>query len=136
MKVDVKNLGTNTRILDIPFSIGDIVLIKDYGYRFAAQKEIFKNSKFLFGNIPFIHGIISNSDYYTCNNRFKNIEWKIVDVGFFNSSTGLILVILLKNRLNETVAFSGDNEGILSLKKIRNSKKPLDYCQIDVVKKD
>ena len=70
------NKGGETATYDLPFSIGDIVRVTDYGDRFADQKYTAENSTFAQKGLTvnFEHEI-SKTNYLECDKKFSSVEW-------------------------------------------------------------
>ena len=80
------------KIIELPFSIGDIVRVYDYGNRYASQRRVFNGTKFTITSKNFNYpNKISETPFLKCNEIYATHEWKIIDVGIFDSSYKLVL---------------------------------------------
>lgn len=80
------------KTIELPFSIGDIVRVYDYGNRYSYQREVFNDTTFTITSKDFNHpNKISETPYSLCNEIYVTHQWKIIDVGVFNSSCKLVL---------------------------------------------
>lgn len=119
-----------SKTIELPFSIGDIVRVYDYGNRYTYQREVFNGTTFTITSKDFNHpNEISETPYFKCNEIYATHEWKIIDVGIFNSSYKLVL--RLKDREFREMLFTyyiSDNEhGFYT---IRHAKKQV--CSINL----
>ena len=84
MKVIVKWKGRQKEFV-IFYNIGDVVIITNYGARWASQGYTFNNTTFTCHNdIPFnLDDEYLKLSYFTLNELIPDLEWKIIDIGYF-----------------------------------------------------
>ena len=135
MIVTVNKRG-ETATYDLPFSIGDIVRVTEYGDRFADQKCTAKHSTFAQKGLTvnFEHEI-NKTSYLTCNSKFSSVEWRVVDVGYYltDSFPRREVVVLLRTRdkLDMFLVFSNyDRKHGLEI--IRKAKKQIENYTINI----
>ena len=139
MIVEVKH-GVNSKTFEFHHSIGDVVKIKGYGKRYADQEMIFERSKFLVNyskdfnaNNRFIE-----TEYHKCDELYGNVEWKIVDIGYYeisrlNSLGSAVLVVRLTTRIKgEDLLFVYNNAYAKYLEVVRKSKKDMENAVINI----
>ena len=139
MIVEVKH-GGNSKTFEFHHSIGDVVKIKGYGKRYADQEMIFERTKFLVNyskdfntNNRFIE-----TEYHKCDELYGNVEWKIVDIGYYkisrlNSLGSAALVVRLTTRIKgEDLLFVYINATAKYLEVVRKSKKDMENAVINI----
>lgn len=104
------------------YSIGDVVNVLDYGSRVAGQKYIlqFYGAQFsLTSELPFniVHEF-NETDYYVCNAKYTNVEWKIID--YTICFDGVMLRLRTRNKEDMLFLY---RKGDASLHLVRKSKK-------------
>lgn len=110
-------------VIDVDYSIGDIVKITDYGSRAAEQNRTCDKVQFpLTNSMPLnIDNDIVHSTYHKCNEIYSGMEWKIIDIGYHNSHT---LLFRLRNRGKDDLIFIYDcHDKTHDLKRVRKAKK-------------
>lgn len=118
-----------TNKFNIEYSIGDVVKVEKYGLRWAEQDWVFKNAVFPIKDVPFdSENDILTTPYDICNERYKNLEWKVVDVGYLfteNDYAKSTLIIRLRDRLNHEMLFvynrMDKEHGLKILRKAKNT---------------
>lgn len=105
------------------YSIGDIVRVIDYGSRVANQEYAIKVYGKLFSltsDLPFnLNNEINNTDYDSCNDKYTNVEWKIIDF-FVVSQVGIILRLRTRTKDDMLLAYRKWDR---SLQLVRKAKK-------------
>lgn len=127
--------------LNVPYSIGDIVVVTNYGSRAADQSGVFKRTVLPSKNVPFCcDKHVMKTDYTVCNTIFKDLQWKIIDIGVFKRITGGItidrilrfpsdyFVVRLRNRNKGEILVCGYD----GLELIRKGKKQYNYHVINI----
>lgn len=138
------NLEDNVKTpmgLNIPYSIGDIVVVTNYGSRAADQLGVFRKTVFPSKNVPFCYDKpVMKTDYKICNTIFKDLQWKIIDIGVFKRITEGVTIdrilrfpsnyfaVRLRNRNKGEILLCGFD----GLKLIRNGKRRCDYYVINI----
>ena len=125
-----------TATYDLPFSIGDIVRVTDYGDRFADQKYTAEHSTFTQKGLTvnFEHEI-SKTNYLTCDEKFSSVEWRVVDVGYIltDSFPRREVAVLLRTREKLDMFFVFSNDDIEhGLEIIRKAKKQIENYTINI----
>lgn len=140
MKIIVK-WKNQTRTFNIEYNVGDIVKIVDYGSRWADQKRIFLSTTFPIRGVPFDgENEIIKTDYKILNDRYSNLAWKIVDIGYYvregNTDDKLLkttLVIRLRDRERHEMLFVYDSyDSTHDMVVIRKAKKQLEEYIINL----
>ena len=127
--------------LNVPYSIGDIVVVTNYGSRAADQSGVFKRIVLPSKNVPFCcDKHVMKTDYTVCNTIFKDLQWKIIDIGVFKRITeGITIdrilkfpsqyfVVRLRNRNKGEILVCGYD----GLELIRKGKKQYNYYLINI----
>ena len=138
------NLEDNAKMpmeLNIPYSIGDVVVVTNYGSRAADQLGVFKKAVLPSKNVPFCcDKYVMITDYKSCNTIFKDLQWKIIDIGVFKRITEGIpidrilrcpsnyFVVRLRNRNKGEILVCGYDR----LELIRKGKKQYNYHVINI----
>ena len=135
MIVTVNKKG-ETATYDLPFSIGDIVRVTDYGDRFADQKYTAEHSTFTQKGLTvnFEHEI-SKTNYLECDKKFSSVEWRVVDVGYLltDSFPRREVAVLLRTREKLDMFFVFSNDDIEhGLEIIRKAKKQIENYTINI----
>ena len=135
MIVTVNKRG-ETATYDLPFSIGDIVRVTDYGDRFADQKYTAEHSTFTQKGLTvnFEHEI-SKTNYLACDKKFSSVEWKVVDIGYLLAGTfpRREVAVLLRTREKLDMFFVFSNDDIEhGLEIIRKAKKQIENYTINI----
>ena len=129
-----------TRVFDIDYNIGDVVKVTNYGDRYADQAIVFSRSIFPIKDKPFNpNNEVLKTCYLTCNERYYDLEWKIIDIGYVvpehnsNKLSKNSLVIRLIDRRFREMLFVYDpidiNHG---MKVLRKAKKEVDEYVINI----
>lgn len=139
MIVEVKH-GRNSKTFEFHHSIGDVVKIKYYGKRYADQELVFKDTTFL---LNYSKNFNANNrfletEYHKCDELYGNVEWKIVDIGYYQMShlnplQSNCLAIRLTTRIKgEDILFvyHANEEHFMDI--VRKSKKDMKYCVINI----
>jgi hypothetical protein len=130
-----------TRVFDIDYNIGDVVKVTNYGDRWSNQDRVFQCTTFPIKGVPFDEeNEIVKTSYDDLNETCKNLEWKIVDIGYYvrqgNTSDKLqrhTLVIRLRDRFWHELLMVYDNLDIdHAMKIVRKSKKEIDEYVINI----
>jgi hypothetical protein len=114
----------------LQFSIGDIVRVYEYGNRFACQRKVFDGTKFTITSKDFNHpNKISETPYMKCNEIYAAHEWKIIDVGIFDSTCKLVL--RLKDREFCEMLFTYDTfekyHGFYTIRRAKNQVYSINF---------
>lgn len=130
------NKGGETATYVLPFSIGDIVRVTDYGDRFADQEYTAEHSTFTQKGLTvnFKHEI-SRTNYLICNNKFSSVEWRVVDVGYLLNDCfprrEVVVLLRTREKLDMFFVFTNhDREH--GLKIIRKAKKQIKNYTINI----
>lgn len=128
---------TETNKFNIEYSVGDIVKVEQYGDRWADQDRVFENAVFPIKDVPFnAKNEILTTPYDICDEKYKNLEWKVVDVGYFFTEGKWIketLIIRLRDRLNHEMLFVYDRRDMEhGLKILRKAKNTVNEYNINV----
>ena len=140
MEIRVKH-GDDFKNFVFDYSIGDIVKIKHYGRRYADQELVFKDTTFL---LNYSKNFNANNrfletEYHKCDKLYGNVEWKIVDIGYYKMShlnplQSNCLAIRLTTRIKgEDILFvyhKAITEHFMNI--VRKSKKDMKYCVINI----
>ena len=118
------------KTLQLLFSIGDIVRVYDYGYRYASQRRVFNGTTFTITSKNFNYpNEISETSYMRCNEIYATHEWKIIDVGIFDSSCKLVL--RLKDREFREMLFTYDiydkEHGFYTIRHAKNKVNSINF---------
>jgi hypothetical protein len=135
MIVTVNKKGV-TATYDLPFSIGDIVRVTEFGDRFAEQKYTAEHSTFTQKGLTvnFEHEI--NKTYYlTCDKKFSSVEWRVVDVGYLLTDTfprrEVAVLLRTREKLDMFFVFTNyDEEHGLEI--VRKAKKQIENYTINI----
>lgn len=127
--------------LNVPYSIGDIVVVTNYGSRAADQLGVFKRTVLPSKNVPFCcDKHVMETDYTICNTVFEDLQWKIIDIGVFKRITEAFtidrilkfpsqyFVVRLRNRNKGEILVCGYD----GLELIRKGKKQYNYYLINI----
>ncbi len=95
MRVLIKYKGKEKHSFYLPFSIGDIVTVLDYGNRFATQEKVNEICSFYNGT-PLKKCALNSIGYQRCNDTYSNLEWKVVDIGIFTDVESKIIFLSVK----------------------------------------
>ena len=108
----------------LPFSIGDIVRVYDYGYRYACQRKVFDGTTFAITSKNFNYpNEISEMPYLRCNEIYATHEWKIIDVGIFGPSYCKLALRLRDREFREMLFTYGIFDEEHGFYTIRHAKK-------------
>lgn len=98
MRVVVKKHGNAIRSILLPFSIGDIVNVKDYGWKLYFQEDAYRITSFYKGD-SLNCGSVASLPSYFCNEQFANLQWMVKDVGTIAArDNDLVIRICDRNR--------------------------------------
>jgi hypothetical protein len=135
MIVTVNKKG-ETATYDLPFSIGDIVRVTEFGDRFAEQKYTAEHSTFTQKGLTvnFEHEI-NKTNYQICNNKFSSVEWRVVDVGYllndFFPRREVAVLLRTREKLDMFFVFSNyDRKHGLEI--VRKAKKQIENYTINI----
>lgn len=135
MIVTVNKRG-ETATYDLPFSIGDIVRVTDYGDRFADQKYTAEHSTFTQKGLTvnFEHEI-NKTNYLICNNKFSSVEWRVVDVGYLLNDCfprrEVAVLLRTREKLDMFLVFSNyDRKHGIEI--VRKAKKQIENYTINI----
>lgn len=137
MIVTVNKKG-ESKTYDVIFSIGDVVKVTNYGGRYANQQFTGSSSSFVHdGKKLYLDHEISTTDYELCNVMFSDIEWKIIDVGYYvgNYFPRREIMLLLRNREKKDMLFVYDPrepDEEHDLKVVRKSKKEIENYTVNI----
>ena len=131
MKVIVKRKASKSqKSYHLPFSIGDVVLLKSYGYRFANQNRIAK--EFGINDINFFNAL---GDYFTLDKSeyYSKMQWKIKDILtihslIINKSFGVRII----NREKKELLILCCIKHPIEFKIVRKSKKQIKQLTINI----
>lgn len=140
MEIRVKH-GDDFKNFVFDYSIGDVVKIKYYGKRYADQELVFKDTTFL---LNYSKNFNANNrfletEYHKCDKLYGNVEWKIVDIGYYKMShlnplQSNCLAIRLTTRIKGEdilfVYYNTSKEHFMDI--VRKSKKDMKYCVINI----
>lgn len=127
--------------LNVPYSIGDIVVVTNYGSRAADQLGMFKRIVFPTKNVPFCcDKHVMETDYTICNTVFEDLQWKIIDIGVIKRITeGITIDRILRFPSNYfVVRLRNINKGEIlvcgydGLELVRKGKKQYNYHVINI----
>jgi hypothetical protein len=135
MIVTVNKKG-ETATYDLPFSIGDIVRVTEFGDRFAEQKYTAEHSTFTQKGLTvnFEHEI-NKTNYQICTNKFSSVEWRVVDVGYllndFFPRREVAVLLRTREKLDMFFVFSNyDRKHGLEI--VRKAKKQIENYTINI----
>jgi hypothetical protein len=135
MIVTVNKKG-ETATYDLPFSIGDIVRVTEFGDRFAEQKYTAEHSTFTQKGLTvnFEHEI-NKTNYQICNNKFSSVEWRVVDVGYLLNDCfprrEVAVLLRTREKLDMFFVFSNyDRKHGLEI--VRKAKKQIENYTINI----
>jgi hypothetical protein len=130
------NKREETATYDLPFSIGDIVRVTEFGDRFAEQKYTAEHSTFTQKGLTvnFEHEI-NKTNYQICNNKFSSVEWRVVDVGYllndFFPRREVAVLLRTREKLDMFFVFSNyDRKHGLEI--VRKAKKQIENYTINI----
>lgn len=129
MNTIVKIDGVTTFQRKLPFSINDIVKVVSYGNVICTPEVVNKLSSFYRGTPLNVWQHI-NCPYHECDEKFGNVQWKVVDVGVCRSILRNVLVIKLVNRNREELLLAYNPP---CLKVVRKGKKNYSEYIIDAI---
>lgn len=132
--------STNKREFDIEYSIGDIIQVTNYGDRYADQANVFCRSIFPIKDKPFNHNNeVLKTSYLTCNERYHDLEWKIIDIGYVvpeyvpnKLSKNSLVIRLIDRRFREMLFVYDIRDHNHGMKILRKSKKEADEYIINI----
>ena len=121
---------------DLPYSIGDIVRVTEFGDRFAEQKYTAEHSTFTQKGLTvnFEHEI-NKTNYLICNNKFSSVEWRVVDVGYLLNDCfprrEVAVLLRTREKLDMFFVFSNyDRKHGLEI--VRKAKKQIENYTINI----
>lgn len=117
------------------YSVGDVVIILDYGYHCLKPMEVFHKSTFKFNSIDnFCNGVpLIGYRFLNDDPKYHFMRWKILDVGTYRDG----YVVLLRNRERGCILLYlpsyAIHGGILEmpLHIVRKAKKHISVCHIN-----
>jgi hypothetical protein len=121
---------------DLPYSIGDIVRVVDYGDRFADQEHTYSRSTFAQKGFKLnLRHEISETMYLECDKKYSSVEWRVVDVGYFLGDTfprrDVMVLLRTREKLDMLFVFSNlDREHGLEI--VRKAKKQIENYTINI----
>lgn len=114
----------------LPFSIGDVVLLNSYGYRFANQDRIAK--VFRINDLNLFNAL---GDYFTLDKSeyYSKMQWKIKDILtteslIINNSFGVRII----NREKKELLIICRIKSPIEFKIVRKSKKQIKQLTINI----
>lgn len=124
----------------IEYSIGDIIQVTNYGDRYADQAIVFPKTIFPIKNKPFNpNNEVLKTYYTTCNEIYRNLEWKIIDIGYVVSenipnklSKNSLVIRLIDRRFREMLFVYDPRDINHGMKVLRKSKKEDDEYVINI----
>lgn len=131
MKVIVKRKASKSqKSYHFPFSIGDVVLLNSYGYRFANQNRMAK--EFRINDLNLFDAL---GDYFTLDKSeyYSKMQWKIKDILtthslVLNNSFGIRII----NREKKELLILCYTKSPTEFKIVRKNKKQIKQLTINI----